>query len=109
MSISFTQAIITRLNSDIADIQMKSKNEKKKKDKALSKINQLQRDIKISSSPSDLSSKMSRISKLKEEVNTCIRLEADLAKQLVSKHAELKKHLSKTPQQVSKQQEPQEQ
>lgn len=95
MSISFTRSIVNRLNKEIADIQKQSSNEKQKKEKALSKINQLQRDIQISSSPSDLSNKMTRINKLKEEINQIDRLQANLAKQLANKNATLNQHLSK--------------
>ncbi|BBH24571.1 hypothetical protein Back11_59160 [Paenibacillus baekrokdamisoli] len=95
MAISFTKSIISRLNRELADIQSQSTNEKNKKEKALAKINQLQRDIKLSSSPSDLSSKMSRINKLNEEIKTINRVQADLSKQFVTKTAALKQQLAK--------------
>ncbi|MGO4276444.1 hypothetical protein AB4Z22_42590, partial [Paenibacillus sp. TAF58] len=91
--------IINRLKKEIADTQKRSLDEQKKKDKALSKINQLQRDIKISHSPSDLSSKMSRVSKLKDEINKINLLQVELSKQLVIKNAALKEQISKEQQQ----------
>lgn len=102
MAISFTLSIINRLKKEITETQQRSIDEQKKKEKALSKINQLQRDIKISSSPSDLSSKMSRLSKLKDEVNKINLLQVELSKQLVIKNAALKEQISKDQQQENK-------
>ena len=99
MSISFTKAIVTRWQKEIDDIESKSVNEKNKKEKAQSKINQLQRDMKLSQSHSDLSSKMTRINKLNEEIKTSNRTQAELSKQLVTKKASLKQHLAKDPSQ----------
>lgn len=99
MSISFTKAIVNRLQREIAEIESRSMNEKNKKEKAQSKINQLQRDMKLSQSHNDLSSKMTRINKLNEEIKTINRTQADLSKQLVSKKASLKQHLAKEYQQ----------
>jgi predicted nucleic acid-binding Zn-ribbon protein len=99
MSINFTKAIVNRLQQEIADIESKSMNEKNKKEKAQSKINQLQRDMKLSQSHSDLSSKMTRINKLNEEIKNINRIQADLSKQLVMKKTSLKQHLAKEPQQ----------
>jgi flagellar motor switch/type III secretory pathway protein FliN len=99
MSINFTKAIVNRLQREIADIENKSMNEKNKKEKAQSKINQLQRDMKLSQSHSDLSSKMTRINKLNEDIKTINRVQADLSKQLVTKKTSLKQHLAKEPQQ----------
>ncbi|MFD0676252.1 MULTISPECIES: hypothetical protein [unclassified Paenibacillus] len=93
MSINFTKAIVNRLQREIAEIESKSMNEKNKKDKAQSKINQLQRDMKLSQSHSDLSSKMTRINKLNEEIKTINRVQADLAKQLLTKKNSLQQHL----------------
>lgn len=99
MSISFTKAIVHQLQREIADIESNSMNEKKKKEKAQSKINQLQRDMKLSQSHSDLSSKMTRINKLNEEIKTITRIQADLSIQLKTKKASLKQHLAKEPKQ----------
>ncbi|GAB6990241.1 hypothetical protein [Paenibacillus pini] len=95
MSINFTKAIVSQLQREIAELESKSMDEKNKKDKALSKINQLQRDMKISQSHNDLSSKMTRVNKLEEEIKNSNRLQADLSKQLVTKKALLEKNLSK--------------
>lgn len=102
MSISFTQSIISRLKREMANIEKQNLEEKKKKDKALAKVKQLQKDSKKSTLPSDLSSKLSRINKLNEELAQINRKQADLSKQLVNKNAELKQHLSNTQQQESK-------
>jgi predicted transcriptional regulator len=99
MSINFTKAIVNRLQREIADIESKSMNEKNKKEKAQSKINQLQGDMKLSQSHSNLSNKMTRINKLNEEIKTINRVQADLSKQLVTKKTSLKQHLAKDPQQ----------
>lgn len=95
MSISFTKAIANQLQQEIAAIESKTINEKKKKEKAQSKINQLQRDMKLSQSHSDLSSKMSRINKLNEEIKNADRMQADLSKQLVTKKTSLKQQQAK--------------
>jgi predicted RNase H-like nuclease (RuvC/YqgF family) len=97
MSINFTKAIVNRLQREIADIESKSMNEKNKKEKAQSKINQLQRDMKLSQSHSDLSSKMTRINKLNEDIKSINRVQANLSKQLVTKKTLLKQHLAKEP------------
>lgn len=95
MAISFTKSIISQLKKDIADLENKSVNEKKKKDRAQAKINQIQRDMRLSQSHSDLSSKMSRVNKLNEEIKTSDRLQRDFAKELVTKKAALKQNLAK--------------
>lgn len=97
MSISFTKAITNQLQQEIAAIESKIVNEKKKIEKAQSKINQLQRDMKLSQSHSDLSSKMTRINKLNEEIKNTNRLHADLSKQLVTKKTSLKQQQAKQP------------
>jgi predicted nucleic acid-binding Zn-ribbon protein len=97
MSISFTKAITNQLQQEIAAIESKIVNEKKKIEKAQSKINQLQRDMKLSQSHSDLSSKMTRINKLNEEIKNMNRLQADLSKQLVTKKTSFKQQQAKQP------------
>lgn len=94
MSINFTKAIVNQLQREIADIESKSMNEKNKKEKAQSKINQLQRDMKLSQSHSDLSTKMTRINKLNEEIKNINRIQADLSKLLMTKKNSLKQHLA---------------
>lgn len=101
MSISFTTSITSRLKREIAEMQKQSANDKSKKEKALSKIKQLQKNIKMSSSPSDLSSKMTQITKLNDEVARIDASQADLAKQLAAKNAELRQQLAKIKQRES--------
>lgn len=101
MSISFTTSITSRLKREIAEMQKQSANDKSKKEKALSKIKQLQKNIKVSSSPSDLSSKMTQITKLNDEVARIDASQADLAKQLAAKNAELRQQLAKIKQRES--------
>ncbi|WP_053374235.1 hypothetical protein [Paenibacillus sp. FJAT-27812] len=95
MSISFTSSIISRLKREIADIQMQSASDKIKREKALAKIKQLQKNIKMSSSPTDLSSKMTQITKLTEEAARIEASQAAIAKQLTAKNAELRQQLAK--------------
>jgi hypothetical protein len=101
MSINFTKAIVNLLQREIADIESKSIYEKNKKEKAQSKIKQLQRDIKLSQSHNDLSSKMTRVNKLNEEIKNINRIQADLTKQLETKKASLKQQLAKPQQEES--------
>ncbi|MFC5649671.1 hypothetical protein ACFPYJ_11165 [Paenibacillus solisilvae] len=100
MSISFTKAIVSRLQREIADLESSSLNAKNKKEKTSSKIKQLERDMKLSQSHSDLSSKMTRINKLSEEIKAITRMQADLSKQLTAKKAALKQHLPKEQQET---------
>lgn len=95
----FTKAIVTRLQREIADIESKIVTEKKKQEKAESKINQLQRDMKLSKTHSDLNNKMARTNKLNEEIKTAKRSQNDLSKQLTAKKASLKQHIEKDTQQ----------
>ncbi|OPH46949.1 hypothetical protein BC351_13590 [Paenibacillus ferrarius] len=99
MSISFTSSIINRLKKEIAEDQQQSIDEQKKKEKVISKMNQLQRDIKLSNSASDLNSKMSRMNKMKEEIKRIDLSQAALAKQLTAKHAALQEQIAKNQQQ----------
>ncbi|WP_308633937.1 hypothetical protein [Paenibacillus silvisoli] len=92
MSINFTKAIINKLQREIADIESNNVNEKNKLKKAQAKIKQLERDMKLSQSHSDLSSKMTRIKKLTEEIQRITRSQADLTKQLTAKKASLRQH-----------------
>lgn len=102
MAISFTKTIVMQLTKEIADLESKQVNEKKKNAKAQAKMKQIERDMKLSQSHSDLSSKMSRVNKLKEEIKTSDRLQKDLAKDLAAKKTALKLNLAKvTPQDES--------
>ncbi|ANE45310.1 hypothetical protein SY83_02040 [Paenibacillus swuensis] len=95
MPISFTQSIVTRLKKEITDMEQQSASQDIKKTKALSKIKQLQKDAKLSKNPNDLSSKMSRITKLEAEVKEITISLNEMSKQLVAKKAALKEHLAK--------------
>ncbi|AZN41212.1 hypothetical protein [Paenibacillus albus] len=97
MSINFTKAIVSKLQRDIADIESNIVSEKNKLKKAQAKIKQLERDMKLSQSHNDLSSKMTRINKLTEEIKISTHSQADLNKQLASKKASLNQHQSKEP------------
>jgi hypothetical protein len=101
MSINFTKAIVNLLQREIADIESKSMHEKNKKEKAQSKIKQLQRDIKLRQSHNDLSSKMTRVNKLNEEIKNINRIQADLTKQFETRKASLKQQLAKPQQEES--------
>ncbi|SFF32370.1 hypothetical protein SAMN04487969_1266 [Paenibacillus algorifonticola] len=94
MSISFTTSIISRLKREIAALEAQSVLEKNKSIKAQAKLKQLQKDSKKSSLPSDLSSKLTRINKLNEEIAESAKKQAELSRQLVYKKSELKKHSS---------------
>ncbi|NQX58322.1 hypothetical protein [Paenibacillus qinlingensis] len=95
MAISFTKTIVAQLKKEIAELESKLLNEKKKIEKAQAKINQVRRDMKLSQSHSDLSSKMSRVNKLNEEMKTSDRLQKDIMKELTAKKAALKLNLDK--------------
>ncbi|OAB47879.1 hypothetical protein [Paenibacillus antarcticus] len=95
MAISFTKSVVSNLTKEIAEIQSKSNHEKKRTEKALAKINQLQNDVKLSTSAYDLSNKMSRINKLKEDIKQSKSSQAELSKQLAIKSATLNKQLPK--------------
>jgi len=89
MAISFTKSVSGRLTQEIADLELQITEQKKKKDKALLKINQLERDSKLSSSASELSSKMSRISKLKADIKKYDQHHLELSKEANKKKTTL--------------------
>lgn len=89
MAISFTRPLIAQLEREIADIQKNVTTQKKKRQQQLAKIKQIQRDQKLSQSASDLSSKISRETKLKKEVEAIDVLLAQAAKQLAEKQQRL--------------------
>ncbi|OAS16458.1 hypothetical protein [Paenibacillus oryzisoli] len=99
MAISFTKTIVSQLTKEIADLEAKQVNEKKKSEKAQAKMKQIERDMKLSQSHSDLSSKLSRVAKLKEETKTSDRLQKDIARELAAKKTTLKLNLAKSTQQ----------
>lgn len=91
MAINFTKSMIQRLEQEIIEVESKLKNVKNKKEKSKFKINQLEQDMKFSKSHTDLSSKMTRIKKLNDEIKNMNRLQADLSKELTAKKNSLKK------------------
>jgi chromosome segregation ATPase len=93
MAISFTQSIISRLKREIAELEAASLADKKKQDKAGTKLKQLQKDSRLAHLPSDLNNKLTRINKLNAEITELTRKQADASKQLAHKKAELKKLL----------------
>jgi predicted nucleic acid-binding Zn-ribbon protein len=91
MAINFTKPMITKLQQEITELENKIKSAQNKKEKSKFKINQLEQDMKFSKSHTDLSSKMSRIKKLNDEIKTLNRMQADLSKELTAKKNSLKK------------------
>ncbi|QHT63178.1 hypothetical protein GXP70_26585 [Paenibacillus lycopersici] len=98
MSINFTKAVIAQLQRDIADLESRAGSLKQKQHKAQAKIKQLQRDMKLSQSSNDLSSKLTRVNKHNEEIKAAARALADLDKQAAAKKAALEQQLAKGPQ-----------
>lgn len=76
MGISFTRSLIDRLEREIAELETTIRGHQQKRKKTLGKINQLQRDQKLSQSASDLSSKITRENKLRKEIE---QLDAEMA------------------------------
>jgi predicted nucleic acid-binding Zn-ribbon protein len=91
MAINFNKPMITKLQQEITELESKIKNTQNKKEKSKFKINQLEQDMKFSKSHTDLSSKMSRIKKLNDEIKTLNRMQSDLSKALTAKKNSLKK------------------
>ncbi|MDH6368688.1 hypothetical protein CA600_02185 [Paenibacillus sp. VTT E-133280] len=91
MAINFNKPMITKLQQEITELESKIKNTQNKKEKSKFKINQLEQDMKFSKSHTDLSSKMSRIKKLNDEVKNLNRTQSDLSKELTAKKNSLKK------------------
>ncbi|CAH1058881.1 hypothetical protein [Paenibacillus pseudetheri] len=91
MAINFTKPMITKLQQEITELENKIKSTQNKKEKSKFKINQLEQDMKFSKSHTDLSSKMSRIKKLNDEIKTLNRMQADLSIELTAKKNSLKK------------------
>ncbi|AIQ35792.1 hypothetical protein R50345_14865 [Paenibacillus sp. FSL R5-0345] len=91
MAINFTKPMINKFQQEITELENKIKNTQNKKEKSKFKINQLEQDMKFSKSHTDLSSKMTRIKKLNDEVKTLNRLQSDLSKELTAKKNALKK------------------
>ncbi|SFF28311.1 hypothetical protein SAMN05216378_5767 [Paenibacillus catalpae] len=94
MSISFTSSIISRLKREITEIERQIVNDKNKIAKINAKVKQLQKDTTEGSSPAD-QSKLTQIKKLSAQAAQLADMQADLAKQLSVKNAELRLQLAK--------------
>lgn len=82
MAINFTRPVLERLNQEIAEMEAGITELQKKTRKTKLKINQLEKDCKLSSSPSSLSSKMSRITKLQAELKKISQQQLELSKEI---------------------------
>lgn len=82
MAINFTKPVLDRLNQEIAEMEAGMTELQKKTRKTKLKINQLEKDCKLSSSPSSLSSKMSRITKLQAELKKISQQQLELSKEI---------------------------
>lgn len=91
MAISFTRSLIAQLDKEVFDIQALVREQKIKREKAQSKINQLKRDQKLSQSANDLSNKITRENKLKKELEQIDALLAQASKQLSEKKSLLER------------------
>lgn len=89
MAISFTSSVDRSVGAGDCRYTENVTTQKKKRQQQLAKIKQIQRDQKLSQSASDLSSKISRETKLKKEVEAIDVLLAQAAKQLAEKQQRL--------------------
>ncbi|TYP69639.1 hypothetical protein [Paenibacillus methanolicus] len=87
MGISFTRSLVDRLTREIAELETTIRGHQQKRKKTLGKINQLQRDQKLSQSASDLSSKITRENKLRKEIEQMDAELTQMAKALKEKQA----------------------
>lgn len=101
MSISSVTSTICRLQSEISIIGAKMSQETKKEVAIYSRINQIQRSITKSTSPSSLSSKLSEIERKQKEIASISVTKAALAK----KESDKNKALLKARQELAKEEE----
>ncbi|NQX45535.1 hypothetical protein HQN87_09350 [Paenibacillus tritici] len=85
MAISFTKSMLNRLNQEITEMESDIAELQKKTNTTRGKISQLEKDCKLSSSPSSLSSKMSRITKLQAELKKISQQQLELSKEINKK------------------------
>lgn len=85
MAISFTKSMLNRLTQEITEMEAGMTELQKKTRKTKLKINQLEKDCKLSPSPSSLSSKMSRITKLQAELKKISQQQLELSKEINKK------------------------
>lgn len=101
MSIDSIMSNINRAHKDIADLQKKISDEKKKESQALTKMNQIQRSITKNTSLSTLNSKMRETERLNKDIANSSSKQAELQKKLAHKTSDLNKYQL----QLSKEQE----
>lgn len=92
MSISSNQNAVNRIQLDLANLQKKLAEESKREAQIIDKINQVQRSITKSTSPSTLSSKLSQISRFNDDISKCNVRKADLSTKIASKTSELHRY-----------------
>lgn len=85
MAINFTRPVLDRLNQEITEMESGIAALQKKSKSTRSKITQLEKDCKLSPSPSALSSKMTRITKLQAELKKISRQQLELSKEINKK------------------------
>ncbi|AIQ28290.1 hypothetical protein P40081_08945 [Paenibacillus sp. FSL P4-0081] len=85
MAISFTKSMLNRLNQEITEMESGIAELQKKTHKTRLKITQIEKDCKLSTSPSALSSKMSRITKLQAELKKISQQHLELSKEINKK------------------------
>lgn len=83
---------ISRLQRDIADLEKKLGEEKKKEAQILSRISQIERSISRSTSASTLRSKTQQIVRLNEDIAKIRAKQADLQKKISSKTSDLNRY-----------------
>jgi septal ring factor EnvC (AmiA/AmiB activator) len=95
MAISFTRSLIAQLEKEIAELHALVREQKKKREKAESKIKGLKHVQKRSQSANDLSNKITRENKLKKEIEQIDLLLVQSSKQLAEKKELLEKQRAK--------------
>ncbi|WP_273854690.1 toll/interleukin-1 receptor domain-containing protein [Serratia liquefaciens] len=92
MSISSNRSAITRIQRDIADLQKKMSDERRKESQFLEKINQINRSITKSTSSSTLNSKLTQIARYSDDISKCDGRKADISKRISGKTIELHRY-----------------
>lgn len=85
MAISFTKSVLSKLNQEITEMESNIAGLQKKSRTTELKIKQLEKDCTLSTSPSSLSSKLSRITKLKSELKKISQQHLELSKEINKK------------------------
>jgi hypothetical protein len=92
MSISSNRSAIVRVQRDIADLQKKMSDERRKESQFLEKINQINRSITKSTSVTTLSSKMTQVARYNDDISKCDGRKADISKKISTKTIELHRY-----------------